>query len=377
MATALSRFKETCHGNTPASIVAGDFDSNGHIDLAVANSGSATASVLLGNGDFTFQAQKTSPTGTSPISITSGDFNGDGNTDVAVANNNSNNVSILLNQLTDTATASFTGIDVPGSGSNHNVEATYPGDGNFNPSTSTTVALGSTKISTSTLLSASTTTPAFGQQVVLTATLVPSLVGALTPTGTVTFKNGGATLGTATVSGGLATLNVTSLTAGIHSLTAIYAGDTNFVTSTSPALGVTVSKATPVITWPTPSPITYGTLLSSLQQNASTTAAGTFAYNPAPFTLLSVRHLYPEYYLHSNRFDGLYDCDCQCNPRRQSCNTTDLLAHTGTDLVRYTIEWNPTQCDRVRLQHRSPFSLLQRHRNLYRRFNIRCSPRRI
>ena len=275
-------------GNTPASIVAGDFDSNGHIDLAVANSGSATASVLLGNGDFTFQAQKTSPTGTSPISITSGDFNGDGNTDVAVANNNSNNVSILLNQLTDTATASFTGIDVPGSGSNHNVEATYPGDGNFNPSTSTTVALGSTKISTSTLLSASTTTPAFGQQVVLTATLVPSLVGALTPTGTVTFKNGGATLGTATVSGGLATLNVTSLTAGIHSLTAIYAGDTNFVTSTSPALGVTVSKATPVITWPTPSPITYGTLLSSLQQNASTTAAGTFAYNPAPFTLLSV-----------------------------------------------------------------------------------------
>ena len=278
-------------GNSPMSIVPGDFNTDGNIDLAVANFNSATASILLGNGDFTFQTQSTAPAGTNPFSITSGDFNGDGTADVAVANSTSNNVSILLNQLTDTATASFTGIDIPGNGSTtigHNIEATYPGDTNFNASTSGTVSLQSTKISTSTLLSSSTTSSTFGQQVVFTATLVPSLVGALTPSGNVTFKNGGTTLGTAAVSGGVATLNVTSLPVGVDSITATYAGDSNFITSTSPALGVTVSKATPVITWANPTPITYGTVLSGTQLNAATTVPGTFAYNQPASTLLSV-----------------------------------------------------------------------------------------
>ena len=53
-------------------------------------------SVLLGNGDGTFQDQKTYPVGNGPVAIVAGDFNGDGRTDLAVANADSNDVSVLL-----------------------------------------------------------------------------------------------------------------------------------------------------------------------------------------------------------------------------------------------------------------------------------------
>jgi len=53
-------------------------------------------SVLLGNGDGTFQAAVDYGTGNYPFSVTSGDFNGDGKPDLAVANTGSDNVSVLL-----------------------------------------------------------------------------------------------------------------------------------------------------------------------------------------------------------------------------------------------------------------------------------------
>ena len=48
-------------GANPMSIVAGDFG-NGHLDLAVANTNSNDVSVLMGNGDGTFQAAIDTPT---------------------------------------------------------------------------------------------------------------------------------------------------------------------------------------------------------------------------------------------------------------------------------------------------------------------------
>ena len=53
-------------------------------------------SVLLGNGDGTFQTQVTYAVGIDPDSLVAGDFNGDGRTDLAVANYGSNDVSVLL-----------------------------------------------------------------------------------------------------------------------------------------------------------------------------------------------------------------------------------------------------------------------------------------
>src|SRR2546428_10007115 len=56
------------------------------LDLAVANYCSNDVSVLLGNGDGTFQPALTFGAGSSPTSVAVGDVNGDGKPDLAVAN---------------------------------------------------------------------------------------------------------------------------------------------------------------------------------------------------------------------------------------------------------------------------------------------------
>ena len=50
---------------------------------------------------------------------------------------------------------------------------------------------------------------------------------------------------------------------------------------------LTVTKATPIITWSNPPAITYGTTLSATQLKATTTIAGSFAYSPSVGTILS------------------------------------------------------------------------------------------
>jgi 6-phosphogluconolactonase (cycloisomerase 2 family) len=59
----------------------------------------------------------------------------------------------------------------------------------------------------------------------------------------------------------------------------------NYKTATS-TVTLTVNQATPAITWPTPTAITYGTALTSIQLDASSTVAGTLAYSPAPGIVL-------------------------------------------------------------------------------------------
>ncbi|MGB2628553.1 MAG: FG-GAP-like repeat-containing protein [Candidatus Acidiferrum sp.] len=84
-------------------VAVGDFNGDGIPDLAVATgtntSGTVvgtTVSILLGNGDGTFQAAVNYPAHNQPFAIVVGDFNGDGNLDLAVDNLSSSDVSILL-----------------------------------------------------------------------------------------------------------------------------------------------------------------------------------------------------------------------------------------------------------------------------------------
>jgi protocatechuate 3,4-dioxygenase beta subunit len=83
-------------GSYPRSVTAGDFNGDGKLDLAVANYFSSNVSILLGNDDGTFQTAVNYSAGTNPSSVTTGDFNGDGKLDLAVANSGGNTVSILL-----------------------------------------------------------------------------------------------------------------------------------------------------------------------------------------------------------------------------------------------------------------------------------------
>ena len=83
-------------GTNPTSVVAGDFNGDGKLDLAVANAGSNTISVLLGNGDGSFQPAQTFAAGITPWSVRMGDFNNDGRLDLAVADSGSATVAVLL-----------------------------------------------------------------------------------------------------------------------------------------------------------------------------------------------------------------------------------------------------------------------------------------
>jgi hypothetical protein len=73
-------------GLTPTSVVVGDFNGDGIPDLAVPNNWSATVGIFLGNGDGTFQAAVDYPCGQFPGPVVVADFNGDGILDLAVAN---------------------------------------------------------------------------------------------------------------------------------------------------------------------------------------------------------------------------------------------------------------------------------------------------
>ncbi len=89
-------------GNGPSSILISDLNGDGTSDLAIASS-SATVGVLLGTtpaGALTpsFVPRIEFSTGASPTSIAIGDFNGDGKPDLAVANVGANTISVLLAQ---------------------------------------------------------------------------------------------------------------------------------------------------------------------------------------------------------------------------------------------------------------------------------------
>jgi hypothetical protein len=84
--------------NTPTSLTTGDFNHDGNLDVAVANTGDNTVSVLVGNGTGVLTPLAAAiPVGRDPEAIRAGDFNGDGYSDLAVANYADGTVTILLN----------------------------------------------------------------------------------------------------------------------------------------------------------------------------------------------------------------------------------------------------------------------------------------
>jgi hypothetical protein len=72
-------------GRVPYSIVAGDVDGNGTVDLATANNNSADMSVLIGDGTGVFAPTVDYDAGGLPTSLAGGDFNGDGRLDFAIS----------------------------------------------------------------------------------------------------------------------------------------------------------------------------------------------------------------------------------------------------------------------------------------------------
>src|SRR3989442_968186 len=111
---------------------------------------------------------------------------------------------------------------------------------------------------TSTVLN-STPNPSLAGQAVTLSTTVTAVAPAVgIPTGTVTFRDGATPIGTVTLVNGSASLVTSTLTTGNHSLTAVYNGSQNFLTSTSPAVTQVVNSQTTTSLTAPPNPSVFG-----------------------------------------------------------------------------------------------------------------------
>jgi trimeric autotransporter adhesin len=145
-------------------------------------------------------------------------------------------------------------------------------------------------LASSITLNTSPAAPVAGQSVTMTAT-VTAAGGTGTPTGTVQFFNGTASLGTGTLSGNTASLATSSLPAGANNLTAKYLGNANFNAVTSSVATVTVAKTSTTTTVTSvPNPSASGqsvTLTATVTANSPSTyvPTGTVTFSSATGSL--------------------------------------------------------------------------------------------
>ncbi|MBV9303379.1 MAG: VCBS repeat-containing protein, partial [Acidobacteriaceae bacterium] len=85
----------------PSELIVGDFNGDGKPDLAVLNncggtSPSATAAILINNGNGTFQTAQLTTLSGYVYDLAAGDFNGDGKLDLAVLTTTTNNYEVSI-----------------------------------------------------------------------------------------------------------------------------------------------------------------------------------------------------------------------------------------------------------------------------------------
>ena len=285
------------NGTNANSLAVTDVNGDGKPDLLVANfclnkanCGSGGVSVLLGNGDGSFQAAVTYPSsGRSAVSLAVGDVDGDGQLDVVVTNVIDNSVGILLGMSTGTFRPA---VSYDSGGSNPLSLAIADLNRDRMPdlvaanaqSSAVDVLLNNTtpgKSGTSTSLISSLNPSIYGQKVSWTATVTS--FGSVTPSGTIKFTWSGHTIGLATLnSSGVATLTKSNLNADTYPLTAVYVGDAANLGSTSSVLSQVVLQTTSSATLSSsPNPSTQGQAVTFTAKISSPTVTPT---GPVTFT---------------------------------------------------------------------------------------------
>jgi uncharacterized protein (TIGR03437 family) len=249
--------------------------------------GTATLTMLtLGNGTATDMSQSLTAGAHSITAVYSGDSNFTGSTSAPLVENvyssnaattvslvSSANPSTPGQSVTFTATVNTSGPGTPTgfvtfwdgtteltsfalngksvslttstlSLGSHSITAGYGGDLVFSPSTSAVLnqVVSAAPTATSTAVVSSLNPSTAGQPVTFTAIVTAS--GSGSPSGSVTFKDGGSTLASSPLSNARAGFTTSTLSSGPHSITAVYSGDSNFAGSTSSVLSQTVMAAT-------------------------------------------------------------------------------------------------------------------------------------
>ncbi|GKS73563.1 Ig-like domain repeat protein [Acidovorax sp. SUPP950] len=160
-----------------------------------------------------------------------------GTTNLGNATLNSTGVASLATTFATVGTQSLT--------------AVYAGNSTYAASTSSAkqLTVKATATASTLALGAAPSSSVANEAVTLRATISPS-----TATGTVTFKDGSASLGTANLNAGVATLKTSFAVAGAHHLSASYAGSAAVSASNSNALSFTVAGAPMALPSPPVSP---------------------------------------------------------------------------------------------------------------------------
>ncbi|MEP6940567.1 MAG: Ig-like domain-containing protein [Rudaea sp.] len=163
----------------------------------------------------------------------------------------------------------------------HSITAVYSGDTNNSASTSPVVIQIVNAAAPGTVLSTIVSPSPLGQDVTFTAT-----VTGVSPTGTVTFNDGVTTICSGVIlSSGSATCSIDDLTLGSHSITAVYSGDANNVSSTSPIVTQVITMAaTNTLLDSNLNPSTFGqnVTLTATVTGQSPTGTVTFRDNVTP-----------------------------------------------------------------------------------------------
>ncbi len=320
-------------GGQASAVAVADVNGDGKPDLAVANWDSGSwddVSVLLGNGDGTFQPALAYGSGAvMPAPVVMADLNGDGLPDLVVGNlqlylgspldgivgvllNNSGphspttttlvsslNPAPMRTPVTYTATVtSQGGAAVTGSvtfqdggstianvplannqaactttytkAGNHKITATYSGDVHNLGSTSATLMEHIEGFASKTVLTTSGSPSHVGQPVTFTAT-VTSKRGAIPDGELVTFYDGKTVIGTGATASGVATFTTSSLKAKTHTIKATYAGDDTFEPSTGSVKQVVEKYSTTTGLSSSLNPSNYG---QAVTFTATVTSAG-------------------------------------------------------------------------------------------------------
>jgi hypothetical protein len=216
--------------------------------LVVANNAANSVSVLLGNGDGTFQAAESYAAGANPQSVAVEDVNGDGMADVVAADAGSGSVSVLLGNGDGTLQAPVA--FGAGSGPVSLALADFNGDSRADVVAaggggSTAEVLLGGQAATSVALSASANPSTVGQSVTLTGSVTPAEPYFGLPAGTLTFSDNGMALpgGTVGLSGDAAGYTTSSLAVGKHPIASAYSGNAAFLAGASGTLTETVKAA--------------------------------------------------------------------------------------------------------------------------------------